>query len=531
MKVMKIFVPLVVILVCFFLSGCTKPFVVACREIATQPLDKGGQYGWTEEQAKAACADANRFLAGKLSEDKAYWEMDYTKIITTEEVLAYVKDQLRSIDLLLSYKDEKNARDLDFFKGFRQGLEREEKRLRWVEQRLRYVINYNIFVDKVGEPDNGEAIKKLMPYGRKAYSLRLIYPISDLKQLKFTADYVEAAKKDGSLKLIGEFPIVETKEFAEKIPDRDDPNKFNWKSHYRGWLIKAYKVMPGKDQPTKSNADYIEIFKAKFNKTEKNGKEFVGFEKQFAVAGFKSRGKDTVNIFVIDYDFDVIQGYSPDKIFEAFIDIIFGNEIYTNDYVRKEVLEILYNPPIAEGKEYRKKPPEKPLYVEIAKMGEVTASAWEEGDFSVPFSYAATGPGKFDLLVDIVWAKAKTPEEKRIEEEGFKKIEFFKIAYKKEGNVKVIEYYTPKSEYSQQDIKEGTAYSETFRIRRKGQPEISADIKFFADRVKAIDYEYGGRWYRILDENNDGKFEKRRKIADPTEKVPVFSPGDARIFN
>ena len=496
----------------FLLSSCTMPNVVACRDIATFPLNEGGKYGWTEEQARAACVAADRFMAGKFDEEKGYWVVDYTRVITIEEVLKHVQDQRKSLDTLLSYENEETARDVDFW-GMRPGLERQEKRTRWVEQRLSYVVNYNAFVDKVGEV-NGENAQKLMPYGSKAYSLRLIYPIYDLKELRFTVDYVEAAKKDGSLKLINTFPIVETKEFAEKIPDRDDPNKFTWKKHYRGWLVKAYKMMPDKEQPMTSNADYLEIFKAKFEQNE-DGKEFTGYEEQFAVAGFKSRGKDMVNVFVIDYDLDVVKGFSPDKIFETFINIIFGNEIYINDNARKEVLEVLYNPPIAEGKEYRKKPPEKPLYVEIAKMGEVTVSAWEEGEFSVPFSYSAAGPGKFDLSSEIMWEKLKTPEDKRIEEEqGLKKIEFLQLSYKKEGNVKVMEYYTPKAEYGQQDVKEGTAFSDTFRIRRKGQPEASADIKFFSERIKAIDYEYGGRWYRIVDKDGDGKFEKRRKIAN-----------------
>jgi len=203
---------------------------MACREIATLPFEKGGQYGWTEEQAKAACADANRFLAGKFDKEKGMWSIDYTRVITTEEVLKYIRDQEQSVDTILSYKYDENARDIDFWKGFRKGFERKEKELRWVEQRLSYVVNYNAFIDKVGEMNDG-AVKKLMPHGRKAYSLRLIYPISDLKELKFTANYVESAKRDGTLVLINEFPIVELEKFAEKIINKDDPNKFIWKPH------------------------------------------------------------------------------------------------------------------------------------------------------------------------------------------------------------------------------------------------------------------------------------------------------------
>ncbi len=505
----------ILLLVLCFSTGCVKSLVTTCREIAMMPADKGGQYLYTEEQAKAACAAVNRYLAGTFDKGKGYWSIDYTRVITTEEVLKYVRDQLACIDIILSYKDDETARSIDFWKGFRKGFERKEKEIRWVEQRLLYVVNYNQFIDKVGETDS-ETVKKLMPYGPKAYSLRLIYPANDIKELKFTASYIEKAKKDGTLVLVNEFPVVEQKKFAEKIVDKDDPNKFTWKSHYRGWLIKAYKIMPQKEQPTKANIDYLEIYKAKFADTGQ-GRKFDAFEQEFVISGFKAGDKEGVNIFVVDYDWEAIKGFSPDKIFETYVDVIFGNEIYTVENLRKEILEVLYNPPIAEQKEYRKKPPQKPLFVEVVKMGEVTVDLWEKSEegFIIPFSYSTQGPGKFDVSLEIEWKKAKDAAEKKIEEErGLKQIEFFKQILKKGLAVKIIEYYIPKKEYGKRDVKEGVALYNTIRIRRQDEPQEEADIKYFGNRLQMIDYEYGGRWYRILDKDGDGKFEKRQKIAD-----------------
>lgn len=491
--------------------SCTMPFVNSCRNLAQDPKE---EWGYSAEQAKAACEDANRFLAGKFDADKGIWEIDYTKILTLEDVAKYLKDQLASIDVMLSYKHDDLAREIDFFKGLRPGLEGEEKNLKWVLQRINYFINYNEFAEAVGEsPANKEILGKLMPYGRKAYSLRLLYPIYDLKKLTFAADYVESAKKAGILKQVSEFPIVKKKEFAEKIINKDDPNKFTWKKHYRGWLIKGYKIVPGGETPANPNVDYLEIYKAKFSDADA---KFEGYEKDFVVSGFKSKGKGAVDLFVINYNLDGLKEFTPDKIFSTLVEVVYGDEIYVNESLRQEILEVLYDPPVAQVKEYRKKPPEKPLYIEIAKMGEVNVEMWENGTFSVPFGYSDKGPAKFHTKLDIKWVVPKDP--KMEDEGGLKRIEFFKIKYSIGGNIKVVEYYAPKSEFAEKNIKEGRVGYDTFVIRRVGFPENSADVKFFADKIRMIDYEYGGRWYRILDKDGDGVFEKMRKIANPSSE-------------
>lgn len=499
-------------------SACTRPNWIACRDLATKSVEKGGKYQYNEQQWRAACVAVERQDAGKFDEKTGVWLVDYTKLITIEDALKVVVDMRKSLNLLLSYEDDYTARWVDFFEGFRKGLEREEKKSRWIEQRLKYFVNYRNFVDKVGEIDS-EAAKKLMPYGPKTYSLRLIYPMYDPKELRFTADYVESAKKSGFLKLVNEFPVVEQKKFAEKIVDRNDPNKFVWKEHNRGWLIKAYKILPDKEQPVNSNIDYLEVYKAKFKKAD--GEKFEAFEKEFCVAGFKARGKESVNVLVIDYDWEAIRGFSPDKIFESFTDIVTGGELFYTENLRKEALEVLYNPPIAEEKEYRKKPPEKPLYVEIATMGEVSVDLWEKSEegFVVPFAYSSHGPGKFDTEFQILWKKPQGADEEKTQgEHGLKQIEFLKQSFKKSGALKVMEYYAPKKDYSKRDVKEGFAVFDSIRIRRSDKPEENAGLKYFAEKVMMIDYEYGGKWFRLLDKDGDGKFERRMKIADPTIK-------------
>jgi hypothetical protein len=512
---------LVIAMISFGSWSCTKSVVGACRELATNP---DGKYKYNRNQSKAACAVINRYLAGKYSEEKKTWAIDYTRILETEEVIEYIDDQLKSVDKLLGYRDEDLARFIDWWKGFRKALERQERRLRYVKSRLNYVINYNKYADTVGEADS-ETVTKLMPYGRKNYSIRLIYPLYDLGDLKFVADYVENAKRENTLKLVDEFKIIESKEFAEKVVDKDDPNKFRWKSHYRGWLIKAYKILPDKEQPSEANIDYLEIHKAKFREVKDGSKVFESFESQFAVSGFKGMGNDKVNVFVIDYDFDVIKGLSPDKIYKTFLDVVYGNELYAIPGLKTEVLDVLFDPPIAKEKEHRKKPPEKPLYVEIAKMGDVDAKLWEESldGFKVPFAYSKHGPGKYDTDIEIMWKKPKSQEEKLLEEQGLKQIEYVKLLYKKSSNTQVIEYYILKDEYAERNVKEADPnnYADTLKIRRDKKPEESSEVEWFVKRVKAIDYLYGGWWWRILDKDDDGVFERKRKIADPTEKSTV----------
>jgi len=525
LRLKKLFLFLFLILVLVFTTSCVKSLVQSCRELATKPLEKEGIYGFTEEQAKAACAYGNRFIAGKFDKDTKLWSIDYANFITIEDVLKYVDDSLLSTDQLLSYEDKYMVRWIDFFEGFREALEKQEDQKRWVKARLTYVKNYNKFVDEVGEIDSG-GVKKLLPHGRKAYSLRLFYPQNTLRELRFVADYIESAKANDNLQLVNQFTFLDQKEFAEKIVEKDDIAKFKWKEHHRGWLIKAYKICTDGEPPIKSDIDYLEVYTANFKKVA-GSTEFDSFNENFVVSGFKSKDSETVNIFVVDYDYSQVVGFSPDNILKFYDKITKGNELYEEEGLKTALLDVHYDPPVAEEKEHRKKPQQKPLYVEVVKMGQVSdkIKLWEENEkgFTVPFKYSAHDPGKFEIETKVHWKKPETPEEKEIlKNRDLKQIEYFKMFYKKgftlNASVKVIEYYIPKEQYSKRDVKSFYSYSGQITIQRLDQPEEKASIKYFSEKVEAIDYEHGDRWYRIYDEDGDGVYEKRRKIANPNEQ-------------
>src|SRR3989338_2642087 len=88
--------------------------------------------------------------------------------------------------------------------------------------------------------------------------------------------------------------------------------------------------------------------------------------------------------------------------------------------------------------------------------------------------------------------------------------------FKDSNQTAVIEYWVPKAEYMNRDIVDSFALSNTLRIRRRGLVAEEADVMRFGRYIKNIDYRYGGKWFRLEDEDGDGVFEKRRMIADPT---------------
>src|SRR3989338_4171160 len=221
---------LLTFLLVFILGGCVTPFYVACLKAASDP---NGKFKYTEDKARVACSSkevisyAYTHLLVR-DKEKNTWELNPNGVLT-EHVEGVLRDQVRSLNSLLSYQDREGADFIDFFKGFREGLGKEEAIALELLRRLNYVKTYNEFTDLVGElsPDlRPKELAYFFPVGRKFYSMRVLYPRKSLKNISFTAEYLEVAKRDGNLKLVDTFDVAGVQEFAKKIPDLYDPNDF-----------------------------------------------------------------------------------------------------------------------------------------------------------------------------------------------------------------------------------------------------------------------------------------------------------------
>lgn len=493
----------------FLLSACATPFVAACRRVATDPQK---EFKYTERQAAVACDRAQFYADPHLviyQKDKDRWELNPHGLLTSD-LEKMMSDQAKSLDDLLSYKNRRDADWIDWFTGFRRGLEKEEAVILEILRRLKYVKAYNEFRDAVGDLPvsmQPEASNYFFPAGRKFYSMRVLYPVKRITDLPFTAEYLETAKRDGKLRLVDTFEVASSQEFAKKIPDLYDPNAFNWEKQVRGWAVKSYKVMVDNDKPADNITHFIEVYRKK--------RDASGYEDKPAVQGFMAAGGTKVTIFVVDYDREGTQGYgSPDEVVRIFTDITTGKDIFADSMLRTKLLESLYESPQYNPKDKpeRKKPKDRVIYAAIVKMGEASLDVWEKGSWSVPFEYKTLSQN-----LELEYKKPKTPEEKRLEEkEKLKRIKFFIREFKQDGRKSVIEYWIPKEEYSGQNIASSFAGTDVFTIRRRGGTEERAEIQHFAAHPKFIDYWYGGKWFRIADEDGDGVFEKKREIADPS---------------
>lgn len=490
-------------------GGCATPFVVGCREEAKRTE---GEFKYTDRQAALACDRAQFYADPHLilfDKEKKVWELNPNGLLTAD-LRKVIEDQVKSIDVLLGYADREEADQIDWVKGFRKGLEREEQIALEILRRLRFVDTYNEFTDKVGELPlsfRPSEVSYFFPAGRKFYSMKILYPPRRLEGIPFTAEYLETAKREGVLQLIDTFEVSSTRQFAKKIPHLYDANDFYWEDEGRGWLIQSFRVMSSKEKPADNIVHYIEIFRKK--------KDMNGPEEKPAVRGFMTAGGSKVSVFIVDYDREGTAGYgTPDKLVQTFTDVATGGDLFSNETLRNKLLEALYDAPQnnPRDKPERKRPQDPQIYTEIVKMGEAPIDLWEKGSWSVPFEYKILSTN-----LEIKYHKPKTVEEQRLEEKDkLKKIELFIQGFQQSGKKVVIEYWIPKDQYKDHNIMDASAYSATISLRRKGHAKEEADITHFGGRVKVVNYLYAGKWFQIVDEDGDEVFEKKREIADPT---------------
>lgn len=507
-------IPFLFLVIALLSSACARPFIDPCRENAQ---DAQGEFKYTKMQAAVACSRAHFYALPHLvnyNKETDRWELNQSGIFTSdvEEVL---RNQAKSLDIILGYENQEDADWVDWFKGFREGLEKEEKIVLEILRRLSYVKTYNEFTDLTGELPQSMQQKEFsyfFPHGRKFYSMRVLYPVRNLQAVPFAAEYIEVAKRDGKLKLVDTFEVSSTQKFAKKIPNLYDPNEFSWERHDRGWLIKSYKVATDENRPADNIVHYIEVFRKRLG--------LKSIEESPAVRGYLVAGGSRVAVFVVDYDKEGFAGHaSPDAVIRTGSDITTGRDLFADSWLREKLLDAIYDHPEnnPQAKPERRRPKDRALYTAIVKMGEAKLDVWEEGSWTVPFDYKI-----LVQKVEIGYKNSRTPEEKRLEErEKLRQIKLFQRSFLRDGKTVAIEYWLPKDEYAQQNIVKDSAFAvnETVQLRRKNGPQEVGEVGYFSKYIKVVDYLYGGKWWRIADEDGNTVFEKKREIADPTAGV------------
>src|SRR3989344_29521 len=490
-----------------FVQACVAPTWYACRQIAK---DSTKEYKYTDKQAAIGCERAVLKKVANYNEKIGKWELN-RKVISVSDQMAVLKDRADALNKFLSYDDPELARFIDWFPGLRKGITKEEKITLWLINRMLYMDSYNKFTDLVGELPKeilGKEAEYFFEYGRQAYSMRMLYPLRDVFKIPFSASYLEAAKEREILVLVDTFTVFDKQSYGKKITDLRDPNEFSWEQIQRGWRIDSYKITPDLDKPADNIAQYIEVYRIDGNARK---------ESKPAIRGFVATGGNSVSVLVMDYDKEGESGFgSPDTVERIFLPLVTGRELYADESYRRRVLDPLYEKPQNnEQNPKRHRPLDVPVYIAIAPMGKkIDVEIWERGDWKLPFGYSYRTLAQ---NLKIVYDKPKTPQDQELEnKEKLKKLLVLIREFKENNQTAVIEYWVPKAEYMNRDIVDSFALSNTLRIRRRGLVAEEADVMRFGRYIKNIDYRYGGKWFRLEDEDGDGVFEKRRMIADPT---------------
>ena len=534
-------------------TACINPYVVTCENQAKDP--EKGEWKYTEKQAITAC-DYSHLLVNselaKFDEETKTWEINYGAI-SIADVASVLEDQAASLDTYLSYQNRAFSDFIDAHrrkngKSLRAGLEEEENIIQERLRRLAIAQVFSDFAEKVGKPsqkeDGADAEKTPLGYffpdGLKKFSMRLFYehPEVRLGDLPFTASYLDQAKQNGTLVLVERLERSGMQVYARQVPSLTDANNLTWEDQKRGWVILGYKIVRPGEVPVDKTVHYIEVYRKK--------PDLSGEESLPAVRGFLPNGGDTVSVFLIDYDrerkggtHDVGYG-SPDEVWQTFGTIKSAAEIESDNIYRGKLLEPLYELPkgtlrVDRTRPERRAPKDLPIYLAIKRMGEVSLDIWEKGSWSVPFPYQNEKGLTRSLRIDEEPfepdPKLEKEELKKFFKDGkpLKQIKFLVRETSRNSDKIVVEYWLPKAEYAKRNIVEMSAFS-GISLLRNGEFKREGAFDLFAGTLVQVDYKFGGRWFRIVDEadadgkeGRDGVFEKKREIPESQTRANADS--------
>ena len=524
-----------------FLAGCPKSYEGVLWDEA---LNKG----LTEDEALTALFESYKYLLFKVNEDGS-WQVDYSKwpIGYVEQMTA---DLLSGLDYLLSYKSKAWSKLIDALPGLRAYLEREEVKWRWVHQRVRHVRLHDYFVELMGTsgkssstsasssswesswgsgaeaqghqitengdyetPDralirSGTGVKRKKVYsssGESCYTLSLLWPKTDLHKLyPFVADYVARAREEGTLRDVSHFLVLDYGQFG-KAEVEPSTGRSYWEARVRGLDIVSYMVREDEEIPETNQVQYVEIYRVEFEVQPDGTYTILSRESKPALKGFMSKYSNQIDVLVIDTDREGDWGWGTPDVITRVSGVREGRDLYLYPRWRSDVLDKLFQKALDRASEREKLRPKPTLPVEIVYRKGFRFDVWEacpESGCVVPYDYKS-----HDWDAKIIFVEGTESEE-------LKQIEWFVKEYSSVR--KVIEYYEPLPEFAGRDIREAIGYSNYWKVRRAGQPTVEGDLELFAiSTPKMIDYTDPGnpkKTWRLMDEDGDGIFEKRRAL-------------------
>lgn len=471
------------------ISGCAPRYANLMRQ-------KGQNEGWTKEQQAVAEHLSYRLKFTKENLDGTF-SVNYC-VLPNELVAKIVKARIDDLGEVLDYKNPDWAPYIKAF-GLRGELEREEKVFKANYNRLRLIDNHNKFRQLMGQISSSRPMETDLCYDASRVFVEDVFAT-----FPFTSDRIEEARKSGKLNEVERILWSAKRAFGRKDQDPsdpDDPNKFVWRAEEIGIEFVSYKILDDPN-PRDNNLDYVEG--TRFTMTS-NG---MRRESRPALRLFVP-DRSWPAVLVIDKDKEGEVGFAlPDSVETVSATLTTAESLFNTP----EIVNSLFPVSLQERRVQPKDPP--PVIVDIAPVGRNRIEVWEYNDqgWTVPFRYKNDRADNYYVSV-----KIKGDENAHFDPSAInKQIEYLKKQWNGGGNV--VEYFRSKPPFDQANLVNISVGGNRVVVVTNQGEEITGYVtsgsnRVIQDRPYQVEYTESEKRWLLADEDNDGKFEKRKQVA------------------
>jgi len=209
---------------------------------------------------------------------------------------------------------------------------------------------------------------------------------------------------------------------------------------------------------------------------------------------YRAPGSDYMNIVLVDLDLPDYFGYGlPDKMEMG----VYKSAL---EYISAKARHLIPREESSTRLTKKKFVP-NPEDVFVVKSSEAGFQVWEEGSFELPIEYKDK-----DFISEV-----RLKKDQGDRRDGLKEVEFFIANY---YTIDVVEYYTPKKEYSL--VKDYSTYGNQITLQFKDKPTISSPPASLGVLTYVMFREADNKGWIYWDKDGDGVFDARRPIYWPS---------------
>lgn len=494
------------------LTACTPPY----RQTFN---DEGKSRGWTQKQTDAAYAYADRvFWSRQVGENK--YLIVYGKV-PTAKVRQQLEGVLKDLDAGLDPKNEEMRQYLSTF-NLRKDVEHDEEVAEAIYDRVRASELQTEFNQKMGDtPESGPEAEMA-----QGYSIRKIYVNKPMAEaFPFTADVIEAAKKNGTLKPISHVTLDMSSEFDHKASNPSNPedgNDFIWKAKKEAIDLTEYKIVDV-DKPQDNRGSYLEGYRIIDGKRESKPALKVFYPAYGSIA-------------LVDTDEEGQSGFGVPNVIRELSSDVDAVEIARNG----SLLDELFSK--KEAKKDRTVPEAKLFKIEIAPLGgpvDVWQKSPDANGWIVPFKYVNLQGDNYNVRIkfkkpQIDPANPGYPDGSHAHSLYFE-IEYIEKEYTRSGDRysasagQVLEYYHVKDKYAGKlkakvlDEEDTKMIAFTWDDGSVEQGFVtSGKNKFIEEEPFAKSYTEGQKRWMIQKSDGSKVYDKRKSVGPPKEQTGEY---------